>query len=447
MIRNTTIGLAAVGMLIAVVIGSVLIRERQPESPASTALRPAPSAPANNLASEPEEQSDPVDEPIADKALFVDASTGEEGAEGTIDAPIRRPREAFERVEPGTTIYLRGGTYDDRETNNNILTRSGTPEGWIDIRPYPGEHVEIIAGGEWGNGFEFQGASYVRVSGFTIRGRTDSIHGSGVFSKEGGHHIEVLDNDIAGFGGAGVSLLQSSMTLVEGNTIRESASRSYFQGSGINLFEAEGPVASDGSASHIIRNNLVVGNYNGVNALDGQLTDGNCIIIDFFDEVGYSGTTLIENNVCVENGGRGVYVFNSSNVLARNNTMIGNVRSEGLNGGKGEMVAARSNNIAFHNNLVLNTEGIAGYIDTESNNVAFVNNYILNGDVPSGIGNQAILSTDPVLVSITGDVLEKHAPTPESELVGSADPGLQPDQDALGEARPKPGAVGAVEPR
>lgn len=446
MSKYLIVGVAAVAMMVTVVVGATLLTKREPGSPASTALR-APQSLSPTAPDVVEEPNDRESQPLAENAIFVDVTSGTDGAKGTEGDPLRRPREAFERVEPGTTIYLRAGLYDDRETNNNILTRSGTPDGWIDIRAYPGEEVEIVAGGEWGNGFEFQGASYVRVTGFTIRGRNDSIHGSGVFSKEGGHHIEVIDNDISGFGGAGVSLLQSSMTLVEGNKIRDTASRSYFQGSGINLFEAEGPVAEDGGASNIVRGNLVTGNYNGVNALDGQLTDGNCIIIDYFGETNYTGSTLIENNVCVENGGRGVYVFNSSNVVARNNTMVGNVRSEGLNGGKGEMVAARARNVSFYNNLVINDEGIAGYIDTESEGVEFTNNHILRGDIPAGRKNQKIPPTDPLLAFTSNQELGAYAPQVASVLVGSGDPSLQPEVDAAGVLRPVPGSVGALEPR
>ena len=430
---------------LAGLVVSLVVIDRGPKEPASTALDPVPSTTAPEVppTSLDDERSA---EPLADKALFVDPVNGKEGAAGTIDQPLRRPREAFEIVDPGTTVYFRGGTYDDRDLNNNILKRSGTPDAWIDIKPYPGEEAEISAGGEWGNGFEFQGAAYVRVSGFTIRGRPDGIHGSGVFAKDDSHHIEVIDNDIAGFGGAGISMVRSSRLLIEGNKVADSAARSYFQGSGINLFEATGPTAPQEEPSNIIRNNLVLRNYNGVNALDGQLTDGNCIIIDFFDEVGYTGATLIENNVCVENGGRGVYVFNSSNVVARNNTMVGNVRSEGLNGGKGEMVAADASNIVFSNNVVVNRPEVKGYIQTNAEDTVFRHNYILSGDVPPGPGNRQLPSDDSFATVVPGSDIDAFRPPLTSALVGSGEPSSQSAVDALGIERASPGAVGALEP-
>lgn len=390
-----------------------------------------------------------ADEPeavvIAENALYVDAERGIGDNPGTADAPFRRPIEAFSVVEPGQTIYLREGVYTDELHGSNILRRAGTPDAWITIQPYPGERVEVVAGGEWGNGFEFLGSSYVHLSGFVITGRDDSIHGSGVFGKDNAHDIIVSDNYIQGFGGAGVSFVRSSRITVERNEVRDNAARSFYQGSGINLFEATGPL-NEGTYSNIVRGNYVVGNYNGVLSRTGMLTDGNCIIIDYFNEVNYQGSTLVENNVCVENGGRGIHVFNSSNVLARNNTLVGNVRSNGLNGGKGEMIAADGTNIVFQNNLVLNNEGIASYVQTGADDAVFINNYVAS-DPPEGEGNTVLPAGRRVLISRSGaSAIDKLRPVYQSPVSAAARADLQPEIDALGLPRPLQGAVGALEP-
>jgi parallel beta-helix repeat protein len=382
---------------------------------------------------------------LAANALYVDGGRGSDENPGTVDAPLRRPIAALTVVEPGTTIYLRQGVYDDRELGANVLRRSGAPDAWISIEPYPGERVEIVAGGEWGNGFELLGAAYVRVSGFVITGRDDSIHGSGVFGKDGAHDVVVANNYIAGFGGAGVSFVHSSKVTVEGNEVRDNAHRSFYQSSGISLFEARGPTGGEGF-DNVIRANHVVGNYNGVPARDGKLTDGNCVIVDWFNPVGYTGSTLVENNVCIENGGRGVHVFNSSNVTARNNTLIGNVRSLGLIGGRAEMTAVDGTNIAFANNLVLNTGGVASFIQKGADDALFVNNLVSEGP-PPGEGNGTLPVGSDVLVSLSGDdPLERLRPTTDSPVVGSGSPAHQADVDALGLARPNRGSVGALEP-
>ncbi|MEM7274403.1 MAG: right-handed parallel beta-helix repeat-containing protein [Actinomycetota bacterium] len=392
------------------------------------------------------ELDEPAGPVLADRALFVDATAGRDGNPGTIDAPLRRPLEAMQVVEPGTTIYLRAGVYDDRELGSNILRRSGTPEAWIRIQPFPGERVEIVAGGEWGNGIEVQGAAYVHISGFVFTGRDDSIHGSGVFGKDGSHDVVVADNVIVGFGGAGVSFVRSSRVTVEHNEVRENAARSFYQSSGISLFEASGPLRPNGGYTNVIRGNHVVGNYNGVPSRQGRLTDGNCIIVDFFNEVGYQGSTLVENNVCIENGGRGVHVFNSSNVTARNNTLIGNGWSPDLHGGKAEMVAARGSNIAFYNNLVLNRDGVPSFLRSRADDAVFINN-LVRSDPPDGDGNRVLDPGVEPLITTAPDVpLEAIRPVPGGPAIGSGRADLQPPVDALGAARPPTGALGALEP-
>lgn len=383
--------------------------------------------------------------PLASPALFVDGSRPDGPHVGTIDAPFHRPIDALNVVEPGTTIYLRGGVYDLETHGSNILRRRGTPEAWIHIRPYPGESVEIISGGEWGNGFEFQGSAYATIAGFRFTGRDDSIHGSGVFGKDGAHDIVVSNNYIEGFGGAGVSFVRSSRITVEGNEVRNNAGRSFFQGSGISLFEAEGPLQTNGGYTNVIRANHVVGNYNGVPSRQGRLTDGNCIIIDYFNETNFQGATLVENNVCVENGGRGVHVFYSSNVVARNNTLIRNGWSPDLFGGRAEMVAARGTNISFYNNLVINRDGVAAFLDSRAQGV-YINNLVASGP-PEGPGNGLLPAGEAQLETTAPDAPPGAIrPRPDSPVVGAARPDLQAPIDALGRLRPGRGSVGALEP-
>ncbi|MEM8865408.1 MAG: choice-of-anchor Q domain-containing protein, partial [Planctomycetota bacterium] len=62
-------------------------------------------------------------------------------------------------------------------------------------------------------------------------------------------------------------------------------------------------------------------------------TDGNGIIMDDFyntqgggQEGGYQSDVLIENNLSFNNGGRGIHVYKSDNILIRNNTTFHNMR-------------------------------------------------------------------------------------------------------------------------
>ncbi|MEM7276401.1 MAG: right-handed parallel beta-helix repeat-containing protein, partial [Actinomycetota bacterium] len=192
------------------------------EPPATTSPPPPPAAPAPA----------PAAPGTGKRTLYVDGDSGYAHNPGTEDQPFRRPIEATSIAQPGDTIYLRGGTYDTDTHGAFNFRRSGTPENWIRIAPYPGETVTLVAGGEWGSAFEVLGASYVEVSGFVMRGRDNSEHGVGVFVKDGAHDVRVMNNRISNFGGGGVSLVGASRVTIEGNEVRDNGARSHFQGSG-----------------------------------------------------------------------------------------------------------------------------------------------------------------------------------------------------------------------
>ncbi len=443
------------GSTVVVADGAVPAPTAEPadETTATTAPAPAPTAPPATEAPAPAPAPAPPANPTQPapgsnvRELYVDRNSGAGSNPGTKDRPFRRPIEATSIAEPGTTIYLRGGTYDTARDGALSIRRSGTSENWIRIAPYPGERVELISGGEYGNGFEFLGASYVELSGFVIRGRDDSINGSGVFIKDGAHDIRVIGNQISNFGGAGISLVGASKVTIEGNEVRDNAFRSHYQGSGISLFEPRGPVASGDNYSNIIRGNYVVHNYNAVpHRSDGRITDGNCIIMDRFDNVGYQGRTLIENNVCAENGGRGVHTYRSSNIVARNNTLYHNMWTSEVSAGRGEMTAGEGRNIVFYNNLVFNRSGVASFINNNTENTYFHNNYVASGP-PPGDGNVVLPHGASHYFSSTGrsGAVSQWRPLSGSGLAGMANADRQSSTDYFGNTRPRPGTVGAIE--
>jgi hypothetical protein len=75
-------------------------------------------------------------------AYFVDPVKGVDRQEGTREKPWKTLAHAIERLKPGDTLYLRGGTYHEAVT----LSRSGTPQKPITIRSYPGELAVLDAG-------------------------------------------------------------------------------------------------------------------------------------------------------------------------------------------------------------------------------------------------------------------------------------------------------------
>ena len=81
--------------------------------------------------------------PLADGAKkFVDASRGDDAADGSQAAPFKSLAHALRQLQPGDTLYLRGGVYYEKVA----LTRSGTEAAPITISSYPGE-LAILDGG------------------------------------------------------------------------------------------------------------------------------------------------------------------------------------------------------------------------------------------------------------------------------------------------------------
>src|SRR5687767_599875 len=71
-----------------------------------------------------------LNEPVGSGSkLFVDPARGNDSAGGTEKAPWKSLAFATRRLQPGDTLYLRGGTYYEKVS----LTRSGTPEAPITI--------------------------------------------------------------------------------------------------------------------------------------------------------------------------------------------------------------------------------------------------------------------------------------------------------------------------
>lgn len=88
----------------------------------------------------PQPSKVPLD--IDSRAIFADAKAGNDAAEGTIKAPWKTLRHAITKLQPGDTLYLRGGVYYERVAIRLV----GTKDMPITIRSFPGE-LAVIDGG------------------------------------------------------------------------------------------------------------------------------------------------------------------------------------------------------------------------------------------------------------------------------------------------------------
>ncbi len=124
------------------------------EAPAGAASGEAPPLPA--------ETTGPV------TCTYYAAPDGSDEAPGSQAQPWATFQYAADTAQPGDTVCFRGGTYPLKETH---LTRSGTAEALITFIAYPGELPILDGRGREGELLILkQGTSYLRLSGFSLRG-------------------------------------------------------------------------------------------------------------------------------------------------------------------------------------------------------------------------------------------------------------------------------------
>ncbi len=421
---------------------------------------------------------------------FYVATNGDNTNPGTAQKPWRTIQHAATKVTPGQTVLVASGTYE----NGVTIERSGKPGQMITFQAAPGASPKIRVTTPNEYGVAVLGSAYIRVEGFEIAyegpdasGMKDGVYGTGMDAVVAGgvpsHHIEFVGNNVHDFPGQGVGALQADYVLIEGNTIWNNSKWNPYQTSGISLYQTANVDFAPGF-HNVIRGNVVYSNENNVpNPESKMITDGNCIIID--DQrrqqkilenklpIGpYESDTLVENNICAGNGGRGVHVFNSDNVLVRNNTLYYNGRTEVLSG-DGELNAAwyydteapnqtlarqapvRRGNVRFVNNLVVSDRPGAKYgtnDDRDRNNATFERNYYVGtkplaadgyGILKSSGADDIIGTTDPMISPSQGDFRLR----PGSAPIDAGRPDGAPPFDQTGFGRPYGSApdIGALE--
>ncbi|MBN1437918.1 MAG: right-handed parallel beta-helix repeat-containing protein [Anaerolineales bacterium] len=107
----------------------------------------------------------------SDAACTLYVSTdGDDSGPGTESRPWATFERAADGAEPGDVVCFRGGVYASEETH---FSRSGTAEAPITFRAAPGEIPILDGGGEAAGLLTLDaGASYLRISGFSLRGFT-----------------------------------------------------------------------------------------------------------------------------------------------------------------------------------------------------------------------------------------------------------------------------------
>lgn len=317
---------------------------------------------------------------------------GNDSNPGTLAAPFATIQHAADLTRPGDIVYVRSGTYTNTGTAGSVFTIriSGTVSNPITFRYYPGEGRPLLKFNTYNGIGTANNLAYVVIDGFRIQGNNPAItsvinggnanyalnqprscanhagnadpifNGVGVAINGRGassypHHLTVRNCDIYDCGQAGITAIESDYITIDNNKVFNNSWYTVYGSSGISVLTSRN---TDNLAGYhfLIRNNKVFGNelrvpwYSQSDNVCKGYTDGNGIILDTNTQFGYSGRTLIANNLVVNNGGAGITTFESDHVDLINNTTYHNSRTTGNN--SGEVVVAYSHDVLLQNNIV-----------------------------------------------------------------------------------------------
>lgn len=314
------------------------------------------------------------------KIYYVDKTKGNDSNPGTTQTlAFKTIQKANEKVVAGDVVYVKNGTYDE----NITVVKSGNFNNWIVFQAFPG-HKPFVRGTQDGT-FRVEG-NYIKIIGFRV---TSTQMGSGIHVGKGNHHTQILNNEIHDSGCGGISGQETDYLYIEGNISYRNAFRSPYQCSGLSIYQAKAYDNQPGF-HNIIRNNISYSNENKLPQENGKVTDGNGIIIDDFRHTQgqtrspkYTNWTLVENNLVFDNGGRGIHIFQSDNVIVRNNTSLRNLQSRNLEGTlNGELTTLLSSNVQFYKNMVYASEhSKISFVDDYSSNNSWDYNISYNGSI------------------------------------------------------------------
>jgi hypothetical protein len=131
---------------------------------------------------------------------FYVSPRGDDSNPGTEKAPWRTIQHAADVATAGSTVNVRGGTYEERVTIN---VSGNASDGYVTFRSYPGETAildgeHLVPEGRSGM-LVIANKSYIRIQGLEIRNyRTNERRRTpmGISVIGAGSHIELLSNNV-----------------------------------------------------------------------------------------------------------------------------------------------------------------------------------------------------------------------------------------------------------
>jgi hypothetical protein len=306
---------------------------------------------------------------------------GKDSNNGASTTPLLTLQAAVDRATPGTTIYLRGGSYyndeygkpdfaNRKKSSFARISRSGTASQQITIQPHGNEYAQLISDV---NGIVFNNAQYWRIKGIEIAGTAQSldraqslalwwedgiaankIRGRGI-AMNGAFNIEILNCIVHDFSGAGISNNDGAYITAADNIIYNNA---WWSTSGTHGFANSKPVTTDNNVVDKVKiamqRNLVFGNQSSMIShvfskgfVTLAIDEGNGLHMQNNQNT-FVGQFLAEQNLMAYNGKAGLGLNTANGSIIRKNSFYANAQAVA---GAGELSIQSSESQTITNNL------------------------------------------------------------------------------------------------
>lgn len=303
---------------------------------------------------------------VSASQIYYVSTTGNDDAIGNKEDPWRTIQHAIDEVNPGDTINVREGIYEELVNIENI---GDIAQGWITIQANEDEHViidgtnlEVTSSNR--AGFSLKDAEGIRIQNFEIRNiKTDDEdrYPAGILIRGSSGYIEIINNNvhhIANYsedGNAhGIVVYGNRTQAIEQITIQKNKLHN------LTLGRSESLTITGNVNQFIIDQNSIYDNNNiGIDIAGyyGACSEANCI------DVARNG--VVSNNLVVRNSSAkniayngsnsaaGIYVDGGKDIKITNNMVSGNnfglsISSE--NYGKAAL------NVTLQHNLIINND-------------------------------------------------------------------------------------------
>ena len=330
--------------------------------------------------------------------VFYISTTGSDSNPGTITAPWRTIQHAANSVQPGSTVYVRAGVYNE---SVNIAVSGSASGGVITFQSYPNETAVVDGTGLTPSSSGTQGLfnianqSYITIQGFEIRNYQTSSASStpaGIWVSGAGSNISLLSNDIHNIVTTSEKSGNAFGIAVYGTAAPASLDTITIDGNQVyNLKTGNSEsVNVDGNVTNFsITNNTVHDNDNiGIDAIgfEGVAPDPT---YDYARNGEISGN-IVYNITAISNSGEGnqydadgIYVDGGASIVVERNriyqTDLGIEVASEHSGHAANSVIVRSNLIYLSNSVGISIGGYASNVGG-TNQCTIVNNTLFHND-------------------------------------------------------------------